>query len=333
VPRNNQLLLHRCDFAKVSQLSLNLGTWLLIVNHGISSVRASDLYVFADQYNQTSGATNFDTIDCSKWGQFNFSGGDIQCGTLKLGASGDGGTFYQAGGTFSVGSIVLPGYARSMDQGYGRYSLAGGTANADNVSIADEVSCDQTGGAFTVNSLNLKGSVLVDPDWNIWAGYAHYSLTGGVLWARCETLSIGYFIQEGGTNTVTSLTVAGDQFWGAEGSFGSTYVLNGGRLLATNITVGGCSFFRCDSSSNSWNLHNPGTFSLGSNNQHMGTLVVSQGPSPDPSSIEMAGRSILKFDDSSSTSWSTNVLKIRGCKVPSWGVAHANFFLGLIGWD
>src|SRR5260221_286893 len=102
------------------------------------------------QYTQSTGSTNFATVGCCSWGQYNLTGGALQCDTLQLGACGDGGTFYQTGGDFTVTSVMMPGWAHTVDQGYGRFSINGGTAHAATISVENRAACVQSAGILTI---------------------------------------------------------------------------------------------------------------------------------------------------------------------------------------
>src|SRR5207248_1800402 len=137
------------------------------------------------------------------------------CDTLKVGSCGYGGTFSQTGGDFSVGSITmgdsdLYGYSVSC-----RFSLSGGTARADSISISRGGSGDQSAGLLTVNSLSLHGVPASRFEY-YWIDGGGYGLRGGVLVAGSEDLSLGGFGQTGGTNTISgSLNLGGDQYVGS----------------------------------------------------------------------------------------------------------------------
>lgn len=297
-----------------ARLSLLTAAWFLSLTYGLKASEATNLLVQATQYTQTGGSTNFGTLSCCSWGQYSLLGGTLHCDTLQLGACGDGGTFYQTDGDFTVSTIVMTPWERAYDQGYGRLSLNGGTLEAAGILVGDSAGCDESAGVLTVDSLVLTGQVNSGPVYDEWANYASYRLTNGVLAAHSEVLSIGSFLQAGGTNALSgSLVVGGDQYFGPGRSYGSQYHLDGGLLRATNIEVGGCSVFVCGPGS-SGGIENAGTFSLVgtlviTNSEHqLGALAVSQGPSPSPPTISLGSGSVLRFVDSGTQSWDTNAL-------------------------
>lgn len=289
--------------------------------------QGADLYVNGEQFSQSGGSNNYDRISCFNWGEYNFSGGFLQCTNLKLGDLGAGGKFTQSGGTLIASSIGLPGWFRYGNQGYGKFFLVGGVVHAGMMSIGNWAGCEQTDGAMNVDVLSLQG-VVESTYSGEWAAHATYQLSGGMLFADSELLSLGRFIQDGGTNSIRgSLILGGDEHRGMGRVYGSVYRLNTGKLIASSIAVGNCSMFDCSGSTDSWNIRNDGSFSLGgwlivrSNSQHFGSLTLLRGRSPDPNSIPPAPATItlgsdlvLKFADSSSEIWDTVTLLM----ISSW---------------
>src|SRR5438094_236526 len=85
---------------------------LILDAAGLCSSQAGDFGPI--QFTQSSGNSNYATLYCCGGCYYTFLGvtytftGDtLHCDTLMLGSCGYGGTFYQTGGDFSVGSIIM----------------------------------------------------------------------------------------------------------------------------------------------------------------------------------------------------------------------------------
>jgi hypothetical protein len=288
-------------------------------------------------FDQVGGTNTIPWISCSSYGEYKLSGGMLTCtNRVELGAENEGGEFSQSGGTLIVPSIVMPGVYATANQGDGAFRLSGGTVEAGGIFIGDSASYGQSGGIINVSNLNLQGSsgaIADDPN----PVYANYELSRGVLSSASESMDLGLFSQDGGTNIVTgSLSLSGGVYYGPSSLYGSQYNFNSGELIATNITVGGISSFHCEGGVNSGQICNPGVLSLagaltlGNNSQRLGALTIAPGPYTFLPAISLGSHSVLNFAESSSQMWDTNAtLNIVGWNAGSSHLLFGTNSLGL----
>jgi hypothetical protein len=282
-------------------------------------------------FSQSGGTNVISWLSCSSYGTYYLSGGMLTCtDRVELGAMNEGGEFSQSGGTLIVPSIVMPGLYSTENQGDGVFRLNGGTVDAGSISVGDSSSYGQSGGIMNVSKISLLGSsaAIADHENPV---YANGELSGGVLSSASESMNLANFSQDGGTNIVAgSLSLAGGVYFGPGSLYGSCYYFNSGELIASNIAVGGISSFHCEGGSNSWQIRNPGLFTLagaltlGNNSQRLGALTISPGPYTFLPSINLGNHSVLNFADSSAQMWDTNA----ALTIVGWNAGSSHLFFG-----
>jgi hypothetical protein len=211
-------------------------------------------------------------------GTFSLLGGNLTIPNQPPPNSATGVTsFSQSGGTNISGSISLGGW------GNGEYSLSGGTLIASNLDVEDATlpelfgvsTFSQSGGYHTNGSIGIGGAY----NMNFEVEASQYELSGGILATPSIGLNTGNFIQSGGTNEATVISLTG----------ASLYSLSGGWLFAQTIQHSGGNFYgNLGSIQQSGGTNQVGTLSLSNSSDYTlggGQLTVGE--------IQVAGGSIF----------------------------------------
>lgn len=248
---------------------------------------------FGGQFIQ-SGGTNMGSLGLDNPGVYQLSGGLLLPGDLFVGpsellpSSVGAGAVEQTGGTVNAGNITM---------GVGSYTLAGGVLTASNLALPTAssrlgsagTSFDQSGGFFSSGSVTMNG--VVDNGLQP----STYTLSGGELQTPSISMTIGLFVQIGGTNNVGGLTL----------NTASSCDFTNGLLIVDNILVSGQATF----------VHAGGSFSGADNvllaggswleqtsGEQLGQLQLIESGSNSTLNLP-AGPTVLRFADSSSLPW------------------------------
>jgi hypothetical protein len=232
------------------------------------------------------------------------------------------------------------GSCNHVPKGSGVYTLSGGALITSGMLIWGNGSMEQSGGTHTINgSMSLQGAVYYFNEHHTTNVYlrcltlATYRLSAGMLSARDVNTGVaGGVAQYGGTNEVTgTLTLnPGSNSTAAAYGYSGGYGLGGGVLIVSNISVSGrarlsqsggqliagnIAFSDSTFYQSGGNMTQSGTLTLSSSSwevaagdQQAGQLQVAASSLPNSSLSLPSDPCTLRFADSSSLGWSSNVV-------------------------
>src|SRR5262249_3586249 len=139
-------------------------------------------------------------------------------------------SFLQTGGTnftgvLNIGTFPPPFFNASPS---GSYTLSNGVLETSSTVLGPFGNMEQWGGIHSANSLELSG----DETAPFAASPASYTFRNGVISTRALSLSLGRFVQRGGTNQIAgNLTVM------SRNQDNSSFGLSAGLLISSNTIV------------------------------------------------------------------------------------------------
>ena len=252
---------------------------------------------------QTGGTNNTAFLSIGNWrppflnasssGGYTLSNGVLNAGSTAIGPYG---AFTQSGGTHNTGLGLFGDIVYYYSPSPARYFLSDGFLFTPGIGMRIGL-FTQTGGTNQVS-----GDLTMQPYVTL-GSWTAYNLSGGFLMTSNTYVGAsmsGGFYQSGGTHIVSSLLTISQSSPNFAG-----YVLSGGELIVRNIQVdGGATFHHCGGTLINTNMVTlaDGIWAANTNDQQCGKLVL-VGSSNSIISLP-AGRSVLRFAQSSSVVWS-----------------------------